>query len=200
MAPAYAPALSDLRDFRGLLLGYLLMLRDVTEQNRAQAQALEQQRALATQKERERMARELHDSLGQVLSYTSLQVETAAEFASRARAKPRRHACPAWEPWSATAHADLRESILNLHSAAASTIPLLSREQYLEGFTRNYDIRTQLHRGWRSRRGDIPAGNEAASAAHPAGGAVERAQARPGSPGAGHPGNRRWLAAHDRGG
>jgi PAS domain-containing protein len=36
----YAPALSPLRDFRGLLLGYLLVLRDVTEQRRAQAQTL----------------------------------------------------------------------------------------------------------------------------------------------------------------
>ena len=39
-ARQYAPALSPLRDFRGLLLGYLLVLRDVTEQRRAQAQTL----------------------------------------------------------------------------------------------------------------------------------------------------------------
>ena len=43
----YAPALSELRDFRGLLMGYLLMLHDVTEERRAQAQVIEQQRSLA---------------------------------------------------------------------------------------------------------------------------------------------------------
>jgi PAS domain-containing protein len=48
---------SVLEDFRGLLIGHLLMLRDVTEQRRAQAQALEQQRTLAVLHERERLAR-----------------------------------------------------------------------------------------------------------------------------------------------
>jgi len=74
----YTLAISQLKDFRGLEVGHLLLLHDVTEQKQAQVQILEQQRVLATQNERERMARELHDSLGQVLSYTSFQVETAA--------------------------------------------------------------------------------------------------------------------------
>ncbi len=72
---------SRLADFRELPVGRLLMLRDVTEQRRAQAQIVEQQRALATGDERERMARELHDSLGQVLSYASFQVGSAAKLA-----------------------------------------------------------------------------------------------------------------------
>ncbi len=80
-AREYARVLSPLSDFRGLVIGYLLVLPDMTDLHRAQAQALEQQRVRAIQDERERMARELHDSLGQVLSYTSLQAETAAQLA-----------------------------------------------------------------------------------------------------------------------
>jgi PAS domain S-box-containing protein len=141
----YAPALSPLRDFRGLLLGYLLVLRDVTEQRRAQAQALEQQRVLTIQNERERMARELHDSLGQVLSYTSLQVETAAQLARDGEGASAAAQLERLGSVVRAAHADLRESILNLHSVASLEKPFFSdARQYLDGYTRSYDIRTLL--------------------------------------------------------
>ena len=52
---------TPLYDGRDRLHGCLLLLRDVTEQRRAEALLLAQQRALATLQERERLARELHD-------------------------------------------------------------------------------------------------------------------------------------------
>jgi PAS domain S-box-containing protein len=141
----YAPTLSPLRDFRGLLLGYLLVLRDVTEQRRAQEQALEQQRVLTIQKERERMARELHDSLGQVLSYTSLQVETAVLLARDGQGASAAAQLEQLGSVVREAHADLREHILNLHSAASLAKPFFSdARQYLDGYTRSYDIRTRV--------------------------------------------------------
>ena len=76
----YAPVLSELRDFRGLLMGHMLMLHDVTEEQRARAQALEQQRSLATLRERERLARELHDSIGQVFGFANLKVGAARKL------------------------------------------------------------------------------------------------------------------------
>ncbi len=48
-----------LNDWRGVEVGRLLLLGDVTEQKKIQAQIVEQQRALATLQERERLAREL---------------------------------------------------------------------------------------------------------------------------------------------
>ncbi len=73
----YAPALSTLRDFRGLLMGYLLMLRDVTDQKRAQAQLLAQRWAQATLQEREQLAHELHDGLSQDLAFLNVQAQAA---------------------------------------------------------------------------------------------------------------------------
>jgi signal transduction histidine kinase len=76
-ARQYAPSLSSLRDFRGLLMGYLLMLRDVTEEQQAQAQTLARQWAQAVLQEREQLAHELHDGLSQRLAFLNLQAQAA---------------------------------------------------------------------------------------------------------------------------
>ncbi len=59
------------------------MLRDVTEQKRAQAQIIEQQRSLAVLDERERLAWELHDELGQVLGYVKMQAQATRNELAR---------------------------------------------------------------------------------------------------------------------
>jgi PAS domain S-box-containing protein len=74
-ARAYQLDISFLKDWRGFEVGHLLMIRDVTEQKRAGAEILEQQRALAILRERDRLARELHDELAQGLSLINLQAQ-----------------------------------------------------------------------------------------------------------------------------
>ena len=61
----------------GTLLGKTLLVRDVTALRSAEALALERERALAALEERERVARELHDGLAQVLGFVRLQAEAA---------------------------------------------------------------------------------------------------------------------------
>ena len=69
---------SLLNDFRGLEVGRLLLLSDVTERKRAQSQILEQQKVQAVLEERAGLARELHliaqvegRDLGQQFRFTS---------------------------------------------------------------------------------------------------------------------------------
>lgn len=76
----YGLAVSALRDWRGAALGHLLLLHDITERRRVQAQAIEQQRLTAAVQERERLARELHDSLSQSLAFVNLQAQAAELF------------------------------------------------------------------------------------------------------------------------
>lgn len=71
----YILTISLLKDWRELDLGWLLLLHDVTEQKKVQAQIIEQQRALATLKEREQISRELHDELAQELALIKVQAE-----------------------------------------------------------------------------------------------------------------------------
>ncbi len=76
-ARQYVLHLSPLEDHRNLVIGYLLLLHDVTEQRRAQAQLLAQQWAEATLQEREQLAHELHDGLSQGLAFLNLQAQAA---------------------------------------------------------------------------------------------------------------------------
>jgi len=76
-AKYYSLDFSALKDWRGLEIGRLLLLHDVTKLEQAQVQIIRQQRTHATLQERERLARELHDSLGQTLAATHLQASTA---------------------------------------------------------------------------------------------------------------------------
>ena len=141
----YALDISPLKDFRGLRIGHLLLLRDVTEERRSQARIVEQQRVLATLRERERLGRELHDSAGQILAYVSMQVQAIAKRVqdgdwATAEAQLRRLAEAAQE-----AHADIRESILSLKARPAGEWSFLAvLKQYLAGFSDHSGIVAEL--------------------------------------------------------
>jgi PAS domain S-box-containing protein len=141
----YTLSISPLRDWRGLEAGRLLMLRDVTEQKQAQDQIVEQQRELATLGERERMARDLHDSLGQVLGYASFQVDAAAKLSRDGQGETAAAQLERLGSVMRDAHGDVRQFILDLRSAPSPQQPFFDLvRQYLEGFTSNYDIQTKL--------------------------------------------------------
>ncbi len=141
----YTLALSELRDFRGLLLGRLLMMRDFTEQRRAQAQILEQRQSLAVLQERERLGRELHDSIGQVLGYAGFQVEVACQLIEDGQGADAQAQLARLAGVLRDAHADVRQQILDLRVTPDPQEPFPAVVQrYLEGFTGNYGIRARL--------------------------------------------------------
>jgi PAS domain S-box-containing protein len=73
----YSLEVSLLNDFRGLNIGRLLLLHDVTAQKQAQAQQTQVLWAQATLQEREQLADELHDGLSQNLAFLNLQAQAA---------------------------------------------------------------------------------------------------------------------------
>jgi len=147
-ARQFAPALSTLTDFRGLQVGHLLMLRDVTEQRRAEAATLERQRLQATLRERERLARELHDSIGQVFGFANLKVGAARKLLADGKQAKADDQLATVERIVAGAHADLREYILNLRVGPSDERSFLTAlGQYLDGYRQNYGIRVELSTG-----------------------------------------------------
>jgi PAS domain S-box-containing protein len=83
----YSLETSLLKDFRGLEVGRLLVLHDVTSQKQAQAQQAQLLWAQATLQEREQLAGELHDGLSQNLAFLNLQAQAAQLYLQSNQAK-----------------------------------------------------------------------------------------------------------------
>ena len=137
-------SMSVLKDFRQLEIGHLLMLRDVTEQRHAQAKVLEQQRALAMLHEREQLARELHDSLGQIFAFINTQGQTIQRLLDRGNIPSAQKYADRLVDVAREADLDIRESILGLRAMLFEQgfFPIL--EQYLTRFEKNFNIHTAL--------------------------------------------------------
>jgi PAS domain S-box-containing protein len=142
----YALNCSALEDFRGQLIGHVLLLRDVTKERRAQAQALEQQRTLSILHERERLARELHDSLAQVLAFVTLQGQGVRSLLSRGEIVEADGLVARLVEVAREADTDIRESILGLRVALAEGGLWSALATYLEQYEKRYRIHTELWR------------------------------------------------------
>jgi PAS domain S-box-containing protein len=137
--------LTKLRGRHDEIIGQLLLLHDVTEQKRAQTKILEQQRVVATLQEREHLARELHDGIGQVLGYVGMQTQTALKWMHDGDDEKAESLLRRLVEVAKDAHADVRESIISLKTGSGqqwSFIPAL--KEYIDKFQSNYGIRAEL--------------------------------------------------------
>jgi signal transduction histidine kinase len=123
----------------------LLLLHDVTEQRRSQVQILEQQRALATLNEREHLAHELHDGLGQVLAAAHLQASTAKLLLDRGETTQVGECLNILADTTLQAEADMREYLLGAQSTFPADYPFLTTlREYLKRFTRQFNLPVEL--------------------------------------------------------
>jgi signal transduction histidine kinase len=134
-----------LRDWRGLEIGRLILLHDVTGQKQAQAQMVEQQRLRAILEERERLAREMHDSLGQTLAATHLQATTARLFLSRGDTAEADRCLEEMARMSIEAEADVRDYLLGAKTAYSANQPFLpALGLYLARFGQLHGLQVKL--------------------------------------------------------
>jgi len=136
---------SPLRDGRGRHIGQVIVWHDITERRRARAQLLQQQRALAMLEERERLARELHDELGQVMGYMNVQAQAIRELLTTGQTDVADAQLARLTDMAQDASADLREYILNLKAVISPELGFfVALEQYLDQFERNFGIHTEM--------------------------------------------------------
>jgi len=115
------------------------------EKKRLEYELLQQQRALAAVKERERLARELHDGLGQVLGYVNAQTQAVRELLVRGQTTQVDAHLRRLTEVAKDAHADVREYILSLHATALPGQDFVSAlQEYLTRFGQHNNIRTRL--------------------------------------------------------
>lgn len=71
----YEVFLSPLTDSRGVPVGRLVVTYETTEKKQAQQEILKQQQRLTIIEERQRLARDMHDNLGQLLGFINFQAQ-----------------------------------------------------------------------------------------------------------------------------
>jgi len=145
LARQYNLLLSPLIGRNDEAIGKMLLLRDVTEQWRARNRVVEQQRTVAILQEREHLARELHDGIGQILAYVSIQVQAALKWLQDGNADKAGSVLGRVAEVAKDAHAEIRESILTLRNGWEKKKSFTQNlKNYLERFQANFGIRTEL--------------------------------------------------------
>jgi PAS domain S-box-containing protein len=138
-------AISQMKDWRGLEVGRLLLLRDVTEPKRARELQKQQQLLLATLQERERLARELHDSLGQTLAAARLQASTARLLLAQGETAQTDKCLEQMADMTIEAETDVREYLLGAKTSFSADRPFFEAlRQYAARFSQQYSLQVGL--------------------------------------------------------
>ncbi len=141
----YAVGVTSLRDKRGEELGRLILLHDVTEQTLAQAQVVEHERALAVLREREHLARELHDGVAQVLGFLGLQAQTVGKILRDGDVSGALPLVDRLAEVARGAQVEVRDSILALKAGSSKDWEFLSTlRRYLDDVRDDHGLQAEL--------------------------------------------------------
>ena len=141
----YHASISSLFDRRGFRLGYLIWFYDITDQRNARAQILDQQRTLAMLNERELLARDLHDGIGQMIAAAHLQAKSASELLAKGETVQVESCLRRLADITQEAKESVREYLLGVKIGSQGEQGLLSTlRHYLKHYSQNYGIRTEL--------------------------------------------------------
>jgi len=135
----------SLRDRRGNHNGLTIIFRDVTERRLVQARLLEQQKALAMSEERERLARDLHDNMGQIFGFINVQAQAIRHELASAGIGTASNKMERLVEVAQSAHQEMREYIRNVKITAAAQknfVPAVKKE--IEQFIRQTGIDVKL--------------------------------------------------------
>lgn len=109
------------------------------------ARLLERERQLAVLEERDHLAREMHDTLAQVLGYLHLKAATTRRRLASGDVSDAEQEIQEMEDLAHEAYVDVREAILGLRETVAPAEGLVgSIRQYLQKFSRQFGITTRL--------------------------------------------------------
>ena len=135
---------SALTDGRGRLTGRLIVLHDVTELKRSQAQLLAQRQTLAVLEDRERLARELHDGLAQDLAALRLRLSRWHRLVERDPAQTHAELDAAQALLSENIR-DVRRVIFALRPVALDKLGFYpALRQFTEDFGEQYQVHVDL--------------------------------------------------------
>lgn len=101
--------------------------------------------SMATMEERERIAREMHDGLAQVLSFVSVKSQAARQFVSSGNEESAKEQLVELEDIAREMYADVREAIMDLRTTTSQHRDLGSTlQEYVLRFSEMSGIKTEL--------------------------------------------------------
>jgi PAS domain S-box-containing protein len=134
-----------LDDARGQPMGRLIVLHDVTALRRSEALLVRQERALSAAAEREHLARDLHDTVGQTLASTAMQADAIRRLVADGRVAEADAQLDRLAEASRSAHGEVRDFIRELHAGAAPQPSLVDTlRTYLDHVEERYQVRSDL--------------------------------------------------------
>lgn len=140
----YEAHFSDLNDEQKIV-SRLVVIQDVTTAKMAEEQLVEQQQALLVLQERERLARELHDSLGQVFSYTQMQIKNIQKLLTMGELKAANNSLSRLSQVIMEANTEVREFIYEVKATLLFKEGFFTTlQQHLSRFERNFKIQTEV--------------------------------------------------------
>ena len=118
---------------------------EIAERERTQAALIDNQRTMATMEERERLGRELHDGLGQVMGYINVQAQAAQALLENGHSQEAQINLTDMVQAARKAHADIRAHILGLRGPGIFRQSLIiNMREYAQQFSERCGIETTL--------------------------------------------------------
>ncbi|MDR3602578.1 MAG: histidine kinase N-terminal 7TM domain-containing protein [Desulfosporosinus sp.] len=145
----YETSLLPIKNERGNLLGKLLIIRDVTEKKITEDLLLQQQQEIVVKVERERMARDLHDNLGQILGFINVQSQAIREYLKHNQLQTAIQCLQRLTEVAQEAHQTVRETIITMRGDMTIIEKKMSDffrelDRQLSLFEQNYGITTEI--------------------------------------------------------
>ncbi len=106
--------ISLINDYRKDIVAWVLILNDITALKEARHQISLQHQELAVMDERERMARDLHDNLGQILSFSNVQIQAIRQQIKKGNMQLADDYLLSLNDIIRNAHKDIREYVYNI--------------------------------------------------------------------------------------
>ena len=144
LAGCHRPAVRDNLDLLAVIGSYVGVIVDNLRLFEESQRLLHQSRHLAVLEERDRLAREMHDSLAQALGLVAIGARVIQELLRRSEYARAADQAEALGEAADAAYADVREAILGLRGSVRFRGLIASLREYLQQFGRQSGIATKL--------------------------------------------------------
>ena len=125
--------------------GWIYSVNDITTLHLAQQQVFQQQQQLAISAEQQRVARDLHDNIGQILSFAGIQIQTIQRELEKGNADLAAQYLKKLKEVTDQSYAELRTYIFNLRQPALQNIPFEKMlSDFAEQISSNFHISCKL--------------------------------------------------------